>query len=129
MKKNTVKVTAALTAAGAAAAAGAYWLYGSANAPKHRKMAKSWMLKARAELMEMMEKLEEIDKKKYLAIAESIAKDYGAKAGATREDIAQMVKDFQKTWSHVTATHTGSAKKAPAKKKVAAKKTAAKKRA
>ncbi len=33
-----------------AAAAGAYWLYGAKDAAKHRKLAKSWMLKASPEV-------------------------------------------------------------------------------
>ena len=44
-----------LTAA-AVAAAGAYFLYGSKDANKNRKTVKSWMLKAKAEVLEQLEK-------------------------------------------------------------------------
>ena len=42
----------AAAAAAAAAAAGAYWFYGAKDAARHRKSARSWMLRARAETME-----------------------------------------------------------------------------
>ena len=61
---SAVTVGAGVVAAAAVAAAGAYWFYGSDHATKHRKQVKSWMLKARAEMMEAVEKIGDIDKKK-----------------------------------------------------------------
>ena len=60
-QNNTgVALGVGVAAAAAVAAAGAYWFYGSDHASQHRKQVKSWMLKARAEVMEAVEKVEDI---------------------------------------------------------------------
>ncbi len=116
-------------AAAAAAAGGAYWLYGAKHSAKHRKMAKSWMLKARAEVMEGIEKLEDIDKEKYMDVVHNVLKNYTGK-GASTEELAHMMKDFKSAWGHIQIKKAAkkSAKKAVKKavKKVA--KGAAKRR-
>ena len=114
-----VGVAAGATAAAAIAAAGAYWLYGSPDAAKHRKSVRSHMLRARAEVLEAVEKMKDVDKQKYLDIVAAVVKRYSTKAGVTAEEIAQMTKDLTGTWQHMYAAHKkslASAKKAPAKK-------------
>jgi len=86
-------------AAAAAAAAGAYWLYGAKHSAQHRRIAKSWMLKARAEVMEAVEKLEEVDREKYMKIVEGVVKNYAK--GASAQELSQMMKDFKATWGHM----------------------------
>jgi len=115
----------ALTAAAAAAAAGAYWLYGAKDAAKHRKMAKSWMLKARAEVMEAVEKLQDIDKKAYLDVVESVISKYRGMAGVTPGEIAHMLKDFKGSWEHMQKANK-TAKKGVKSAKRAVKKVVAK---
>jgi hypothetical protein len=127
---TAIGVAAAATAA-AAAAAGAYWLYGAKHAAKHRKMAKSFMLKARADVMDAVEKVKDIDKTAYLAIVDKVVAKYSAVAGVTADEVAQMTKDLKAAWTHINAIHVTAkglkkvapkavqkvAKKAPAKKK------------
>ena len=55
--KKNVGIGVGLTAA-AVAAAGAYFLYGSKNAAQNRTKVKSWMLKAKAEVLEKLEQAE-----------------------------------------------------------------------
>jgi hypothetical protein len=120
-------------AAAAAAAGGAYWLYGAKHSAKHRKMAKSWMLKARAEVMDAVEALEDIDKEKYMQIAGDVVKNYTGK-GASAEEIASMMKDFKAAWSHMQGPKKavtkakGKAKKAVKKAVKKAKKQVSKNR-
>jgi len=122
--KTQIGAAVAITAATAAAAAGAYWLYGSEHAKKNRKTARSWMLKARAEIMDAIEKIEDIDKTKFLAIAESVAREFGSKAGATSDEVAQLTKELKSVWTHVQSVHSsskkGARKASGAKKKVKA---------
>jgi hypothetical protein len=87
--------------AAAAAAAGAYWLYGAKDAAKHRKLAKSWMLRARAEVMDAVEKVSEIDKATYLDIVEKVVKTYSSTAGAQSKEIQQLLKDLRGSWAHI----------------------------
>jgi hypothetical protein len=122
-------------AAAAAAAAGAYWFYGAKDAAKHRKTARSWMLKARAETMEAVEaavaKLGDIDKDTYLKIVDEVVKRYSGVAGVTAAEVAAMTKDLKAAWQHMNAasrTAKGAGKKAVTKAKGAIKKVASKKK-
>src|SRR6185436_11320611 len=99
MAKNQSKgaqigTAAALTAAAVAAAAGAYWLYGAKDASKNRKVVKSWMLKARAEVMDAVEKAKDIDKETYLKIVDNVVRGYSAAAGARSKEVQQLISDL-----------------------------------
>jgi NAD(P)-dependent dehydrogenase (short-subunit alcohol dehydrogenase family) len=110
-----VAVGAGLAAAAALAAAGAYWFYGSRDAGKHRAQVKSWMLKARAEVMDAVEKLDDIDKERYMAIVQDVVSRYAGHAGVTAAELAHVTRDLKDTWSHMEATRksgTRVAKKA-----------------
>jgi hypothetical protein len=97
-------------AAVAAAGAAAYWLYGAKHSAQHRKMAKSWMLKARAEVLDAVEKLNEIDKAQYLALAQRALTTYGSQAGASAAEMSRMMKDFRSAWAHMQAAQKEGAK-------------------
>ncbi len=101
--KNVVAKVATVATL-AAAAAGAYWFYGAQDAQKHRKIAKSWMLKARVEVLDSIEKLKEIDKEKYLNIVQNVSSKY-SKMGATPQELGVLLKDMQSVWSHIDKTH------------------------
>jgi hypothetical protein len=119
-KNNTaLPIGIGIAAAAAAAAGGAYWLYGAKHSAQHRKMAKAWMLKARAEVMEAVEKLEDIDKEKYMQIVENVVKNYTGK-GASTQEMAAMMKDFKTAWTHMSGKK--QAKKVVSKAKRTAKK-------
>ena len=113
-----------VAAAVAAAGAGAYWLYGSEDASKHRKIAKSWMLKARGEVLEGVEKLRDIDKDKYMQIVDTVMKRYKAMSGVTAAEVAHMANDFKDSWKHMQQEATKAKKTV---KKVAKKAKKAKK--
>lgn len=116
-----------IAAAAAAAAGGAYWLYGSKHSAQHRRMAKSWMLKARAEVMEAIEKLDDIDKEKYMGIVQDVVGRYAANASPA--EVAAVMRDFKTAWSHIQGPKKGkrgAAKKRPAKK--SARKSASKRK-
>ena len=126
--KNKSHTGATIGLAAAAAAAGAYWLYGAKHAAKHRKLAKSFMLKARADVMDAVERVQEIDKAQYLAIVDKIVARYSHIAGVTASEVAQMTKDLKAAWAHMQSVHVtrkGLKKVAPKK---AVKKKAAKKK-
>lgn len=88
--------------AAASAAAGAYWLYGTKHSAAHRKMAKSWMLKARAETMDALEKLSEIDRVVYLKTVEDVMKRYAGMKGMTPADVQRVANDLKKSWNHIS---------------------------
>lgn len=92
----------------AAAAIGAYWLYGAKNAAKNRKIAASWMLKARAEVMDAVEKMKEMDKDAYLKIVDAVVDKY-SKTKSSAEVMA-IAKEMRAAWSQISAA-TKPAKK------------------
>lgn len=104
-------------AAAAAAAGAAYWLYGAKHSARHRKMAKSWMFKARAEVLDAVEKLMDVDKEKYMQIVKEVMQRY-AKAGISAAETSQMMKDFKGAWSHMQAAKMSSTHGALTAKKV-----------
>ena len=124
--KSVVVAGVATAAALMAGAAGAYWLYGSPESAKHRKMAKSFMLKARAEALEAVEKAKDMDKQTYLNIVDGVVARYSKLSGITSAELAQMTRDLKASWAHMHTIKAKMMAPMPAKK-VAKKKTPAKK--
>ena len=128
-KANTGISTTTMVAVGAGAAAvaaGAYWLYGAEGATKHRKMARSWMLKARAEIVDAIEtaveKAGELDKETYSNIVDGVLKRYATTAGVTEDEMKVMSKDMQSAWAHMKRIGKSKIKKVAKKVKKAKKK-------
>ncbi len=105
-------------AAAATAGAAAYWLYGAKHSAQHRKIAKSWMLKARAEMLDAVEKINDIDKAQYLALAQKVLTQYGGKAGASTAQMNAMMQDFKNAWSHMQAAQKSGSKGAKGAKRM-----------
>jgi hypothetical protein len=120
---NKIAVGAGLAAAAAVAAAGAYWFYGAKDASKHRRQAKSWMLKARAEVMDALEKVGTVDKETYLAIVEGILSKYSNMKGVTAAELGEVARDLRSAWGHMEKVRKQPAKKAAKKRRAKAKKT------
>ena len=115
-----------LTAA-AVAAAGTYFLYGSKNASQNRKKVKSWMLKAKAEVLEQLEDAKEMTEEEYMKLINSVAGAYAGLKTASKADIAAFKKEMKEHWSEIEKTAvvkkaTKKAKKAVKKAKAPAKK-------
>ncbi len=116
-KINTTAVALGTTAL-ATAAIGAYWLYGSKDASKNRKAAASWILKARAEVMDAIGKISDIDKQKYFDLVDGAIQKY-AQSHDNASEVATVTKEMKAAWSHIQAA-TKPVKKAY--KKIANKK-------
>lgn len=116
--KSNVGAVSVGVAAAAATAAAAYWLYGAKNAARHRKLARSWMFKARAEVLEAVEKLGDIDKQTYLDIVDKVVKRYSSVSGATSAELMQMTKDLKAAWQHMQSSKTAKKVKKTVKKAV-----------
>src|ERR1035441_7035652 len=108
---NTEKVIGVGIAALAAAAAGAYYLYGSAEGKTHRRAVKSWMLKAKAEVMDEIEKMKEVNEDTYKQAIAKVAKKYKDVKGMNRAELAALVATLHGHWKDIK----GEIKKAGAK--------------
>lgn len=89
-----------LTAA-AVAAAGAYFLYGAKEAPKNRKKVKGWMLKAKGEVLEALEKANKISEAEYKALVDTATAAYGAAKRASAGDIKDFKHEMLEHWSNL----------------------------
>lgn len=89
-----------LTAA-AVAAAGTYFLYGSKDAAKNRKQVRSWALKAKAEVLEALEKAEEMSKDEYEQLVDVVSATYAKVKETSPEDIEKFKKEMKAHWKHI----------------------------
>jgi hypothetical protein len=132
-----VSIGLGLTAA-AVTAAGAYFLYGSKEASQNRKRVKGWVLKAKGEILETLEKTKAITEEEYHELVNSATGVYGTVKSATKGEIKDFKREMQEHWNELQQNraikkivtkpkdpvpHTPAAKKS-ASKKVAGEKTA-----
>ena len=117
-----------LTAA-AVAAAGAYFLTGSKDAAKNRRKVKSWMFKAKAEVLEGLENAQEMTEAEFNQLVATVGTTYGKLKDASQADIKEFKSEMLEHWpkivkegKQVAKTVSKVVKKAPAKKKAATKK-------
>lgn len=117
--KSGNKVALGLGIVGLAAAgiAGAYFLYGKDGA-KNRKKIKGWILKAKGEVLEKIEKAKDFSEEYYHTAIDAVAEKYGKGKDITPEDIQGFVKDLKKHWKDI--------KKELSQKAISVKKTTSK---
>lgn len=138
MKESTKKTAAALGAAGAtmAAAAGAYYLYGSEKASAHRRKVGAWMRRAEREIVHEAKRLKSAayTDANIRRVIDEVAKRYETARDLDPKDVREFVSAVQKSWQdagRVVKSRLGARiapKKAAAKKRPAAKKKAKKTR-
>lgn len=105
-----------LTAA-AVAAAGTFFLYGSKGASKNRKAVKSWVLKAKAEVLEKLETAKEMSADEYMQLIDTVGGAYAQIKDASKVDIASFKKEMKEHWNKIEKT--AAPKKKAVKKAVA----------
>lgn len=99
MKKNE-KTALGIVGATMAAAAGAYYLYGSEKAASHRRTASAWMKRAEKEIIAEAKRLKN---KAYTdehiqRVIREVAKRYTIAKNIDPEDVAAFVAMAQKGW-------------------------------
>lgn len=103
----------ALGLAGLAVAgiAGAYLLYGKDGA-KNRKAIKSWTLRAKADILEKLEKAKEVSQETFETVVDEISAKYGSKIkDIDPVDIEKFAKDIKKHWKDIKSDLTPKVKK------------------
>lgn len=100
---NKKRIVAGAALATATAAAGAaYWLYGSKDAAKHRKMVGKWSGKAQKEIISAVKKLKKLDKKSYANLVNKVTKRYSSVKGITAKELAVLNQDLKRTWNELS---------------------------
>ena len=121
MSKTTNGVKVAIgagVAAIAAFAAAGYFLYGKDGA-KNRKKVRGWMLKAKGEVLEGVEKLKDVTEEQYAMIVDKVGAKYKTIKNIDPVEVETMVKELHGHWKNIKKSISPAPKKKVAKKKKA----------
>lgn len=113
---NKGVVGLAIAGAAAAAIAGGYFFYGKDGA-KHRKNLKSWSIKAKAEVMDKLEKAKDLSEDSYHDAVDLVAAKYSSVKTINPDDVQAFARDLKKHWKDIKREIMPAAKKPAAKKK------------
>lgn len=108
-----------------AAAAGAYFLYGSKDAAKNRKAVKGWALRAKGEVLEGVEKVKHLDKEQYHALVDKVMKKYTKLKHVSNVEAAALRRELKGHWNNI---HRSAVSAKPKKRTVSKRKTVRKKK-
>ena len=99
MPKKKNDTTAKTLGVIAALAAGAYFLYGTKEGAKKRKEVKSWALRMKADVMDKIEKVKDIDEEKYKKTIDVVAEKYKKKLKTVeKKEVERLRNDLKKHW-------------------------------
>ncbi|MBI5221094.1 MAG: YtxH domain-containing protein [Candidatus Liptonbacteria bacterium] len=105
MKKvsSKAKVAAGLGVglAVATAVVGAYFLHGKKGA-KTRRQVKSWMLKARAEVMDQIEQAKSFNQRNYNQAIQAVAAKYSQLKNIDPREVDLLVKELRGHWRRIS---------------------------
>jgi len=90
---------------------GMYLLYGAENAKKNRKVAKAWMLRAKAEVLDKAEKLKELDKGDYDRMISDVQKKYKKMKSVNSGELAELAKELKGHWKDIEKGFRDESKK------------------
>jgi hypothetical protein len=113
-----VMVGTGLAALAVAGAAGAYFLYGK-NGAKNRKAVKTWAMRAKADVIDKLEKAKVVSEENYHMIVDGALTKYAAMKGVAPEELAALSKELKSHWKSIKSQL--SPKKAVKKAKAAVK--------
>jgi hypothetical protein len=85
-----------------AAIAGAYFLYGSKDAAKNRKKIRGWTLKAKGEVLEKLEKMQDATEAEYGSIVDAVMRKYSAIKSIDTAEVDSLGKDLKRHWKNFT---------------------------
>ena len=105
-----VGISVGLTAT-ALAAVGGYFFYGSKDAAKNRRMAKSWMLKAKAEVLEGLESAQHMTKEEYETLVKKVVAGYKTAKNASPKELIEFAKNMHEQWKDIERATKSRAKK------------------
>jgi len=102
-KNNNAGKVLAVGAGVAALAAVGYFFFGP-NGQKNIKKTKGWMIKFKGDVVDKLENAKEVTEDKYHSIVDTVASAYTKNNKATKEEIADLVKDLKKHWKAISGS-------------------------
>lgn len=96
-KSNAGKAIGIGAGIAAAAALGAYFLYGEGGA-KNRKKVKGWALKAKGEILERLEQLQDVSEDAYQKIVEQATARYKDAKNVDPKELKAIIAEARRHW-------------------------------
>jgi hypothetical protein len=109
-QNSSVGVMLGLAGLAVAGIAGTYFLYGKDGA-KNRKKIKAWTLRAKADVLEKLEKAKEVSQESFHAVVDEITAKYAKVKDADPTDVEKFAKDLKKHWKDIKSELTPQSKK------------------
>jgi hypothetical protein len=103
-KSKPIGAIAAAFVGVTAAAVGAYYLYGHKEADKNRAKVKGWMLKAKGEVLEELEKAQTVTESAYMSALDTVAKKYNELKSVDPDELATFLGDMKDHWNGIKKT-------------------------
>jgi hypothetical protein len=85
-----------------AALAGAYFLYGTKAGNKRREQVRGWMLRAKGEVLEKLEKLKDVNEEAYNRVIDTVASRYERVKDVDPGEVAALAKDLKMHWQNIS---------------------------
>lgn len=101
-----------------AVAAATYFLFGP-NGKKNRKNARGWMMKMKGEVVEQLEKLEDVTEPVYQKVIDGVVKTYATTQKLDVRELKDFATELKKNWKNFAKVSKTS--KVKSAKKVAKK--------
>lgn len=81
--------------------AGVYYLYGTKDGGKKKEKIKGWMLKAKGEVLEKLEKTKEVNEETYNELIATVIKKYSAIKSIDKKELDKLGSDLKKHWGSI----------------------------
>lgn len=91
-------VVAGIAAAGVAAA---YFLYGTKDGAKTRKSARSWMLRMKADVIDEINKLKDVNESSYKKVVESAMAKYKKLKNVDMSELKNIGGEMMDHWNNI----------------------------
>jgi hypothetical protein len=112
---RAVEIGAGLAATGAAAAL-AYYFYGSDKAKQHRKKAAKWAHDMKGEVVKEIDYLRKTGPDGVAEVVDRVSRAYKDMRGVGSDELKRVVKELKSNWQLVQREAKAVTKKKPAKK-------------
>ncbi len=87
----------------AVAAAGAYFLYGANDAPANRKKVKSGILRAKAEVLEVLENAQDITEDEFHSLVDTVVASYSSVQSLSKKDLKDFKSEMTDNWQELVS--------------------------
>jgi hypothetical protein len=114
--KDNSGTIAAIAGAAVAAVVGAVYFYGKEGKSRRTEL-KSWMVKAKADVMAKIEKTKELGEEDYQKIVDTVLTKYKKLKDVKNNEIDELANDLKAGWKEISATVKKTSKVASRVKK------------